>query len=47
MVLVEDVTDSAGRTSSGANTSSTPHQSTQSEVMVMNFYFFFQVLTRI
>lgn len=33
MVLVEDVTDSAGRTSSGANTSSTPHQSTQSEVM--------------
>ena len=37
MVLVEDVTDSAGRSSSGTNTSSSSPQSTQSEVMVMNF----------
>jgi len=33
MVLVEDVTDSAGRSSSGTNTSSSSPQSTQSEVM--------------
>jgi hypothetical protein len=37
MVLVEDETDSAGRSSSGTNTSSSSPQSTQSEVMVMNF----------